>query len=102
MLGYETNYAKDNQAFSRAYLFNFLPFYHSGLRLAYPAAGKVTLMYMLTNGIQQTEDFNNFKSNHVAAIVRPVRSVTWTINYYFGREQPDGGQAEGPDGSFKV
>ena len=33
MLGYETNYAKDNQAFSRAYLFNFLPFYHSGLRV---------------------------------------------------------------------
>jgi hypothetical protein len=27
MLGYETNYAKDNQAFSRPYLFNFLPFY---------------------------------------------------------------------------
>ena len=36
MLGYETNYAKDNQAFSRAYLFNFLPFYHSGLRLSLP------------------------------------------------------------------
>ena len=31
-LGYETNYAKDNNHFSRAYLFNFLPFYHSGLR----------------------------------------------------------------------
>ncbi len=31
-LGYETNYAKDNDHFSRAYLFNFLPFYHSGLR----------------------------------------------------------------------
>ena len=33
-LGYETNYAKDNNQFSRAYLFNFLPFYHSGLRHA--------------------------------------------------------------------
>ena len=35
-LGYETNYAKDNQAFSRAYLFNFLPFYHTGLRVSLP------------------------------------------------------------------
>ena len=72
MLGYETNYAKDNQAFSRAYLFNFLPFYHSGLRLTLPVNDKVSVLYMLTNGIQQTEDFNDFKSNHVAAIVKPV------------------------------
>ena len=71
-LGYETNYAKDNNQFSRAYLFNFLPFYHSGLRLTLPVNDKVTLMYMLTNGIQQTEDFNNFKSNHVTAIVKPT------------------------------
>ena len=35
-LGYETNYAKDNNQFSRAYLFNFLPFYHSGLRVTLP------------------------------------------------------------------
>jgi putative OmpL-like beta-barrel porin-2 len=102
MLGYETNYAKDNQAFSRAYLFNFLPFYHSGLRLTLPLNEKVSLLYMLTNGIQQTEDFNDFKSSHVAAIVKPVSQVTWTINYYFGQEQADGGQPGGPDGFFRV
>ena len=63
-LGYETNYAKDNQAFSRAFLFNFLPFYHSGVRTSLPLSDKVTVLYMLTNGIQQTEDFNDFKSHH--------------------------------------
>lgn len=88
ILGYETNYAKDNQAFSRSFLFDFLPFYHSGLRLTYPASNKISLLYMLTNGVQQTEDFNNFKSNHFAAILKPVSSVTWTVNYYFGQEQP--------------
>jgi hypothetical protein len=102
MLGYETNYAKDNQAFSRAYLFNFLPFYHSGLRLSLPVNDKVTLLYMLTNGIQQTEDFNDFKSNHFAAIVKPLPQVVWTINYYFGQEQPDHGEPGGPDGFFRV
>ena len=101
-LGYETNYAKDNNHFSRAYLFNFLPFYHSGLRATLPVSDHVTLMYMLTNGIQQTEDFNDFKSNHVAAIVEPTTSLTWTLNYYAGQEQPDGGEPEGPDGYFKV
>jgi hypothetical protein len=102
MLGYETNYAKVNQAFSRAYLFNFLPFYHSGLRLTLPVNDRVSLLYMLTNGIQQTEEFNDFKSNHIAAIVKPTSVVTWTVNYYFGQEQGDSGEPGGPDGFFHV
>ena len=101
-LGYETNYAKDNNQFSRAYLFNFLPFYHSGLRVSLPVHDKVTLMYMLTNGIQQTEDFNDFKSNHVTAIVKPTGAVVWTVNYFFGQEQSDAGEPTGPDGYFRV
>jgi Putative beta-barrel porin-2, OmpL-like. bbp2 len=101
-LGYETNYAKDNNQFSRAYLFNFLPFYHSGVRLSLPVSDRVTVMYVLTNGIQQTEDFNDFKSNHFAAIVKPHEKVTWTTSYYFGQEQPDGGAPAGPDGFFRV
>ena len=102
ILGYETNYAKDDSNFSRAYLFNFLPFYHSGVRTTIPVNDKLTFMYMLTNGIQQTEDFNNFKSNHVAAVVKPASSVSWTTSYYFGQEQPDNGLPNGPNGFFRV
>jgi hypothetical protein len=28
--------------------------------------------------------------------------VTWTVNYYFGQEQSDGGEPGGPDGFFRV
>ena len=107
ILGYETNYAKDNDHFSRAYLFNFLPFYHSGVRVTLPVTDEVTLMYMLTNGIQQTEDFNNFKSNHFTAVVKPTSNLSWTTSYYFGQEQPDPPTATGqaaratPDGFFE-
>jgi hypothetical protein len=101
-LGYETNYAKDNQAFSRALLFNFLPFYHTGLRLTSPIHSRVTVSYMLTNGIQQTEEFNDFKSHQVSLTVKPLRGVSWIANYYAGREQPDGGEVGGPDGRFTV
>lgn len=101
-LGFETNYAKDNNNFSRALLFNFLPFYHMGLRATVPLSDKVTVMYMLTNGVQQTEDFNNFKSNHFTAIVKPAASLTWTASYYMGQEQPDRDQPNGPDGFFRV
>lgn len=101
-LGYETNYAKDDFNFSRAYLFNFLPYYHTGLRTTLPISDTLTVMYMLTNGAQQTEDFNNFKSNHFTAIVKPAQSVTWTTSYYFGQERADNGQPDGPDGWFRV
>lgn len=101
-LGYETNYAKDNDHFSRAYLFNFLPFYHSGLRASLPVTDKVTLIYMLTNGVQQTEEFNDFKSNHIATVIAPVKNVFWTVNYYFGQEQADQGERRGPNGFFRV
>lgn len=102
MLGYETNYAKDNQAFSRGFLFNFLPYYHSGVRLTFPLNSRVSLLYMLSNGIQQTEEFNDFKSSHFAAILVPASRLTWVVNYYVGQEQPDGGEPGGPDGFFRV
>lgn len=101
-LGYETNYAKDNQAFSRAYLFNFLPYYHTGVRTSLPLSDKVTVLYMLTNGIQQTEDFNEFKSHQVSVVLKPTAKITATGNFYAGQEQPDGGLPDGPDGRFRV
>ncbi|HKW01473.1 MAG TPA: outer membrane beta-barrel protein [Vicinamibacterales bacterium] len=101
-LGFETNYAKDNINFSRALLFDFLPFYHNGLRLQVPVGDKLALSYMLTNGVQQTEDFNNFKSNQFMAVLTPIKGVTWTVNYYTGQEQPDHGRPDGPDGWFHV
>lgn len=88
-LGYETNYTKDNSNYSRSYFFNFLPFYHFGLRAKYPVNDKLTVMYHLLNGAQQSEDFNRFKSQHVAMILTPTKKVTWQVNYYVGREQRD-------------
>lgn len=88
-LGYETNYTKDNFNYSRAYFFNFLPFYHFGLRAKYPVNDKLTVMYHLVNGTQQSEDFNRFKSQHLALILTPAKSLTWQVNYYAGREQRD-------------
>jgi Putative beta-barrel porin-2, OmpL-like. bbp2 len=88
-LGYETNFTKDNFNYSRAYFFNYLPFYHFGLRAKYPVNDKLAVMYHLMNGAQQSEDFNRFKSQHVALILTPSKKVIWQVNYYVGREQRD-------------
>jgi len=88
-LGYETNFNKDDFNYSRSYFFDFLPFYHLGLRAKYPINDKVTVIYHLVNGVQQSEDFNGFKSQHIALILTPVKRVSWQVNYYVGQEQRD-------------
>ena len=88
-LGVEGNYNKDQINYSRSYWFNFLPFYHMGLRASYNVTPKVNFTYMLTNGAQQTEDFNGFKSQHFSLVTKPTSALTWTVNYYVGQEQRD-------------
>lgn len=88
-LGVEGNYSKDQINYSRAYLFNFLPFYHTGFRANYNITPKVNVAYWLVNGAQQTEDFNGFKSQALITTLKPTKSLTWNVNYYFGQEQRD-------------
>ncbi len=88
-LGYETNYTKDNFNYSRSYFFNYLPYYHFGLRAAYPVTKKLTATYWLVNGVQQSDDFNNSKSQAILLTYKPTEKVILQGNYYVGREQRD-------------
>jgi Putative beta-barrel porin-2, OmpL-like. bbp2 len=88
-LGIEGNYAKDQMNYSRSYLFQFLPFYHTGVRLNYKLNDAVGVNYWITNGTQQTEPFNNFKDQLFGLNLQPHKTVAWTVNYYFGQEHPD-------------
>lgn len=88
-LGNEGNYTKDQIAYSRSFSFNYLPYYHMGVRATYSLDPKVSVAYWLVNGAQQTEDFNGFKSQALLWTLKPATSVTWNVNYYFGQEQRD-------------
>jgi hypothetical protein len=88
-LGVENNYTKDQINYSRSYFFNFLPFYHMGVRATYTPDSAVSLTYWLVNGAQQTEDFNGFKSQAAIITLKPASSVIWNVNYYTGREGRD-------------
>jgi hypothetical protein len=87
--GIENNYTKDQMNYSRSYYFNFLPFYHLGLRASYSVNEKLNVSYWLVNGIQQSEDFNGFKSQAVLFNIKPAKTVSWNINYYTGIEGRD-------------
>jgi hypothetical protein len=88
-LGYENNYTKDQINYSRSYWFNFLPFYHFGFRTGYNVSDKLNVAYWLVNGVQQSEDFNGFKSQAVLLTVKPAKAFSWSINYYTGIEGRD-------------
>jgi hypothetical protein len=108
-MGYENNYTKDQFNYSRSYFFNFLPFYHMGLRTSYNVNDKVALGYWLVNGTQQTEDFNGFKSQVAQVILKPSKAVQWNFIYHAGQEQRDpltalipGPPPASPDGRLHI
>src|SRR5262245_52479497 len=88
-LGYEGNYTKDQINYSRSYLFNFLPYYHLGVRSNYAFNDKFNVTHYLVNGIGQSEDFNGFKSQAILLNIKPTKRVSWNVNYYTGIEARD-------------
>ena len=88
-LGIEGNYTKDQMNYSRAYWFNFLPFYHMGVRANYVVNDRFTLNYWVVNGTNQVEATNGFKDELFGFTAKPTGKVTWTVNYYLGQEHPD-------------
>ncbi len=88
-LSIEGNYTKDQINYSRSYWFDFLPFYHMGVRASYKFNDRLTANYWVTNGAQQTEPFKAFKDQLAGFVLNPRKNVSWTLNYYRGQEHPD-------------
>jgi hypothetical protein len=88
-IGIEGNYTKDQINYSRAFWFDFLPFYHMGVRASYPVNDRLMLNYWIVNGTNQVEATNGFKDELFGFVAKPRKSVTWTMNYYLGQEHSD-------------
>src|SRR5271155_201399 len=88
-IGIEGNYTKDQMNYSRAYWFDFLPFYHMGVRAAYKVTDKLTLNYWVVNGTNQAEATNGYKDELFGFTATPNKKITWNVNYYLGQEHPD-------------
>ena len=88
-LGLEGNYTKDQTNYSRSLWFDYLPFYHMGLRAKYPINDVLTVNAWITNGTEQTEAFKNYKDRLLGLVLTPTPRISWTVNYYEGQEHPD-------------
>jgi hypothetical protein len=88
-LGIEGNYTKDQINYSRSFWFDYLPFYHMGVRASYKLSDQVSFNYWLVNGTDQTEPFNGYKDEFFGLTLTPSKNITWNVNYYLGQEHPD-------------
>jgi hypothetical protein len=88
-LGIEGNYTKDQMNYTRSFYFNFLPFYHQGVRATYHINDKLTANYWIVNGTDQSEPTNAYKDELFGFVLQPLKSVNWTVNYYNGQDHPD-------------
>ncbi len=88
-IGLEGNYTKDQINYSRSFWFDYLPFYHMGLRMNYKVNDFLSVNYWVTNGTQQTEAFNGYKDQLAGFVLTPSKNLSWTANYYLGQEHPD-------------
>jgi hypothetical protein len=99
-LGIEGNYTKDQINYSRSYWFDYLPFYHMGVRASLKLTDRFSVNYWVTNGINQTEPFKAYKDQMFGFAVQPAKTVNWTVNYYLGEEHP--GFADAPRGKTHI
>jgi hypothetical protein len=88
-LGIEGNYTKDQVNYSRSFFFDYLPFYHMGVRASYKVSDKLAVNYWLVNGTNQTEPTNSYKDELFGFTAQPAKNISWTTNYYIGQDHPD-------------
>jgi hypothetical protein len=88
-VGIEGTYTKDQINYTRSFYFNYLPFYHAGVRANYRINNRLAVNYWIVNGTQQSEPTNSYKDELFGLAVQPVKNVSWTVNYYIGQDHPD-------------
>lgn len=88
-VGLEPTESKDNNNYSRAFLYALGPYYHVGARLAYTVNDKVSVGGMLVNGWNATGDNNAGKTVGGTVTVKPTSRLTITQNLLVGAEQSD-------------
>ena len=88
-IGIEGNYTKDQINYSRSFWFDYLPFYHMGVRVSYPISDRLAFNYWIVNGTNQVEPTNGFKDELFGWTATPKKKISWTMNYYLGQDHPD-------------
>jgi hypothetical protein len=86
---------KDNWNFSRSNLFNYLPFFHLGVRATYALSKSFSVTAAVYNGYNQATDLNDAKSVSVQTSFLTSK-VLFNLLYLGGKERAAGDPAGRP------
>jgi len=75
-----------NTNVSRSLLFNAEPFTHTGVRATYAASDKLSVIFGVNNGWNQTSDNNSQKTAELGLSLTPMKQFILTAQGYFGSE----------------
>lgn len=73
--GYEVIESPANDHYSRSYMFQYIPWTHTGLRLTYPINDQFELLGAVSQGWDQVEDNNDSVSFHAALRWTPMETL---------------------------
>jgi hypothetical protein len=91
--GAEVIETRDNWNYSRGLLFTTaVPYYHFGVRLAYPVVRSVTLSGYVVNGWNDVRDNNASRTLGLSVAVKPNTRFSLTQHFMTGPEQSDNEQ----------
>jgi opacity protein-like surface antigen len=92
--GAEVIESKDNWNYSRSLLFALaIPYYHVGVRAAYPLNDKLSLNAFAVNGWNNGSENNSGKTFALGATYKPTAKLAVVANYMTGPEQLDDNDA---------
>ncbi len=80
---------EDQVNYSRSFFFDYLPFYHMGVRASYKVNDRLAANYWIVNGTNQTEPTNSYKDELFGFVAQPTKNISWTMNYYVGQDHPE-------------
>jgi hypothetical protein len=87
-MGSEVIEAKDDQNYSRSFLFNYaIPFTQTGLKAGYTFNDMLGANLYVVNGWDNSDDNNNGKSFGASISFTPVEKVSMLFNTMYGPEQ---------------
>jgi hypothetical protein len=75
-----------NTNYSRAWMFGWGPYTHTGLRATYVINDKVTVVAGVNNGFDQTVSTTNSKTRELSVVLAPVDMFTLAVTNYNGKE----------------
>lgn len=86
LAGAELITSPSNKNYSRAWMFGWGPYTHTGVRATYAASDMVTLIAGINNGWDQVNSTTGSKTGELSLVLTPTDNASLATTYYQGKE----------------